>query len=38
MYILVTEHETLLDVPGIFLTTENGYDPKGSWNLEAEIP
>jgi hypothetical protein len=38
MHILVTGRGILLDVSGVFLATENGYDPEGSWNLEAEIP
>jgi hypothetical protein len=33
--ILVTGRETLLNVSGILLTTEDGYDFEGGWHLEA---
>jgi hypothetical protein len=38
MHILVTGREALLDVSGIFLTTENGYNSEGGWDLEIKVP
>jgi hypothetical protein len=37
MHIFVAGCEALLDIPGILLTTNNGYNSEGGQNLEAEI-
>jgi hypothetical protein len=37
MRIFVSEHEALLDISGILLPTENGYNFEGCWDLEAKI-
>jgi hypothetical protein len=37
MYIFVAWHKPLLDVSGILLAVENGYNSNGCWYLEAEV-
>jgi hypothetical protein len=37
MYIFMTWHKTLLNVPGILLTSKDGFDSEGCWYFEVEV-
>jgi hypothetical protein len=37
MDIFVARHDTLFNVSGILLTTEDKYDSEGDWDLEAKV-